>query len=107
WKPQEEDLVDIMCGSGTLCLEAALIKGSIPPSFLKVRAALQGEKDIWAFESHLHFTKDKFLLENFQNLLKDVEKKTVAGLKLLKEHPKKIYGHDLDPQAIHLAHESF
>jgi putative N6-adenine-specific DNA methylase len=36
WNPAEENLLDAMCGSGTIAIEAALIACDIPPSYLKV-----------------------------------------------------------------------
>lgn len=47
-------LLDPMCGSGTLLIEAALMAGSIPPSFLRNEWSLKNLKnfsaDIWKME---------------------------------------------------------
>lgn len=79
---KEEPFYDLMTGSGTIIIEAALMKGNIPPSFIRVRAYRENYTS-WAFLNHLWFTKDKLLQENFEKLLVEVENKTKSGIENL------------------------
>lgn len=105
WNPAEEGLLDAMCGSGTIFIEAALIAGKIPPSYLKVERHLanRGQK-MWTFLNYPWFSEDKFLQENFDKLLTEVTELTEAGLK--KIHSVKIKASDIDPMVVESAREN-
>lgn len=105
WNPADEGLLDAMCGSGTIFIEAALIAGKIPPSYLKVERHLsnRGQK-MWTFLNYPWFTEDKFLQENFETLLKEVTELTEAGLK--KVHSVKIVGSDNNAMVVESAREN-
>ena len=96
WQPQDEALVDAMCGSGTIAIEAALMAANIPPSFLRVERCLkQPNYKVWTFQNYPWLTKDSFLMENFQNLLKEVTAQTEAGLKKLAAKSRHIRANDI------------
>lgn len=105
WNPAEEGLLDAMCGSGTIFIEAALMAGKIPPSFLRVERHLtnRGLK-MWTFLNYPWFAEDKFLQENFEGLLKEVTELTQEGLKRV--HSVKIVASDIDPRVVESAREN-
>jgi len=79
------ELVDPMCGSGTLLIEAAWIATDIAPGLMRDFFGFQGWKnhraDIWA------------------DLVEEAKVRRKAGLK----HLPTITGYDLDPHAVHAA----
>jgi len=79
------ELVDPMCGSGTLLIEAAWIAADIAPGLMRDFFGFQGWKnhraDIWA------------------DLVEEAKVRRKAGL----QHLPTITGYDLDPHAVHAA----
>jgi 23S rRNA G2445 N2-methylase RlmL len=107
WNPAEETLIDGMCGSGTFAIEAALIAVDIPPSYLKVERHLKNSSyNQWTFLNYSWFTKDKFLQDNFTQLLQEVTAKTQAGLERLRKLKGHISGNDLSEAALISASEN-
>ena len=108
WNPKEEALVDAMTGSGTFIIEAALIAGNIPPSYLKIERHLKnpGYK-LWTFQNYPWFTKDEFLQKNFQNLVAEIMEATNTGLEKLKKDFKDCFlANDNDEMALLSAKEN-
>ena len=83
WKG-EKNLIDPMCGSGTLLIEAALIATNTPPGIYR-----QG----FAFEKWTDYDE-----ELFDSIYNDEENE--------KEFEYKIYGSDISPKAISIAEEN-
>jgi putative N6-adenine-specific DNA methylase len=107
WNPEEEGLLDAMCGSGTIVIEAALMAGNIPPSFLKVERHLTNRgMHMWTFLNYPWFQEDKFLQENFQKSLEEVTAQTTAGMKKLQEMKGRIRGSDIDPYSVGVAQDN-
>lgn len=107
WNPEEECLLDAMCGSGTFVIEGAMLAGKIPPSFLRVERHLTGRgHKAWPFLNYPWFTEDKFLQENWQNLVAEVKDLTDKGRKDLEKFKGKIVGSDLSNEAISKAREN-
>lgn len=107
WNPEEEGLLDAMCGSGTIVIEAALMAGNIPPSYLKVDRHLsnRGQK-MWTFLNYPWFTEDKFLQENFQKLLEEVKAQADEGFKKLATMKGKIRGSDIDGYSVGVSQDN-
>ncbi len=80
-------LLDPMCGSGTLVIEAALIAADQAPGLLR---------DRWGFEGWLGFERDVW-----NGLLDEADERAEAG----REHMPPLAGRDIDPHAIALAEE--
>lgn len=78
------NLIDPMCGSGTLLIEAALIALKIPPGIYRKYFAFEKWKD--------------FDAELFKKLLNEESDES--------EFNFKIYGSDISPQAIHIAEKN-
>jgi 23S rRNA G2445 N2-methylase RlmL len=96
WNPKEENLLDAMCGSGTIAIEAALMAGNIPPSYLRVERYLKNKNfKLWTFQNYPWLTKDNFLMENFNNLLAQVQEDTEKGLKELKARRDWVRGNEI------------
>lgn len=101
WKPESEHLIDPMCGSGTILIEAALIALNIPPSYLKIRKRLETRRTQYAFENHLWFTQDSNLTAGFEKLYTQLYQQTLEGLN--KELPYPLKGSDNDARSLNLA----
>jgi putative N6-adenine-specific DNA methylase len=78
------DMIDPMCGSGTLLIEAAMIALNIPPGIYRPS---------FAFEKWSDFDQDLF-----DNLYNDESQE--------REFTHKIYGSDISPKAIRIAEEN-
>jgi 23S rRNA G2445 N2-methylase RlmL len=105
WKSQAEDFMDIFCGSGTLLIEAALIAGNIPPSYLKLAALRANQNPVYSFQRLDWFTKDKYLVENFHQLIDKLDAQTKKGFELLSTMTKRFWGSDNSFSAISMAKE--
>ncbi len=96
WNPETEGLIDAMCGSGTLVIEAALMAGNIPPSYIRVRHFLRNpHAHLWTFQNYPWLTKDTELQASFKQMLNDVVAETEAGIKKLEAQRGRIVGSDL------------
>ena len=83
WKG-ECDLIDPMCGSGTICIEAALIAMNIYPGVFRKEYAFEKWKD--------------FDAELFQKIYDDDSQE--------REFTHKIYGYDINHQAVAISTEN-
>jgi 23S rRNA G2445 N2-methylase RlmL len=107
WNPKEEALFDAMCGSGTIAIEAALIAGEIPPSYLKVERYLKNSNfKLWTFQNYPWFTKDEFLMENFNKYLAEISEATTKGLELLRNKKGIVTGNDISEMSLISAREN-
>lgn len=107
WNPEEENLLDAMTGSGTLAIEAALLAGNIPPSYLKVERYLKNVNyKLWTFQNYPWLTKDELLQENFTLLIKQVLADTEKGLEFLRSKNGLIVANDLSEMALISAREN-
>lgn len=108
WDPAKENLIDAMCGSGTIAIEGALIAGNIPPSFLKVERFLKNKSfKLWTFQNTAWFKKDEHLQENFQQLLDEISLLTKEGLEILKKKKGLILANDISEMSLLSARENF
>jgi len=103
WDPNKEPFIDSMCGSGTFCIEAAMIKANIPPSFLKIKKFVDNGEQPWSFLKHLYFENDAKLKELFTEETKSLLEKIYGNLDAIKYDPPTIFGFDLDSSAVGIA----
>ena len=104
WDHQKDMLIDSMCGSGTLLIEAALIKARIPPSYIKIKHFLEQEKKPWAFLKQKWFVSDAELAECFKEItVKSHEETKKSILAIL---PGQFFGIDRDQASLTLAVET-
>ncbi len=104
WNPETEGLIDAMCGSGTFVIEAAMMAGNIPPSFLKVQKHLSNRGfKMWTFINYPWFTADRDLQEKFRKLIEEVVQMTDDGMKKLATMKGRIKGSDIDAYSVGVA----
>ena len=104
WNPETEGFIDAMCGSGTLVIEAALIAGNIPPSYLRMKKYLEKPGyHLWTFQNYPWLTQDKELQASFEQLIQEVITDTEKGLDKLKSMRGRITGSDHFDRAVYAA----
>ncbi len=107
WNPEKEVLLDAMCGSGTLAIEAALIAADIPPSYLKIERHLKNPAyKLWTFQNYPWLTKDEQLQENFQKLIVEITSATEKGIKKLEAIKGHIIANDISDRVLDYAKEN-
>lgn len=107
WNPKEENLLDAMCGSGTIAIEAALMAGNIPPSYLKVERYFKNVNyNLWTFQNYPWFKKDEHLQQNFTQYLKDILAETEKGLEFLRSKKGLIVANDISEMSLISAREN-
>lgn len=98
WDPENDLFIDSMCGSGTLSIEAALIKYNIPPTYLKIINIIENKEKPFGFLKQLWFSKNsdliKFFYERLENLYQEIQSK----LNCLS--PNQFYASDWDNKAL-------
>lgn len=103
WAPSKEPFIDSMCGSGTFCTEAVMIKTGIPAGYLRIKQFLEKQEKPWAFLRHLYFSTNKELKKDFESYCKTVLLNAESNIKSkLPENPD-IFGFDIDSDAIRIA----
>lgn len=90
-------LYDPFCGSGTLLIEAALIKHQVPATFLKLERYAEGDK-IFAFQRQKWFQKDENLNKNVDNLVNELISRGRNGIQSM--GVAEFHGNDQSPKAI-------
>lgn len=96
----DEDFYNPMCGSGTIMIEAMMVKANIPPSYLRVKRYLSGSEKEWSFLGQNFYAKDKYLKENSQKFFDEVIEQTQKGLASFKNNKSKNIALDNDPRAL-------
>jgi len=76
---KKQDFLDPMCGSGTICMEASMIKRNIPP----------GVSRRFSFQNWLNYDYDLYL-SIFENLIRGIDE----------ESKNNIFGSDIDSESI-------
>ncbi len=99
WQPQSHELFcDPMCGSGTLLIEAALMRLNISPSYLKLRQLIKNGDTQWALQNQLWFLKTRGLKSWFS---KECSKLHTRNEQILKaEHITNIFGSELSQDTL-------
>ncbi|MGC3982175.1 MAG: bifunctional 23S rRNA (guanine(2069)-N(7))-methyltransferase RlmK/23S rRNA (guanine(2445)-N(2))-methyltransferase RlmL [Steroidobacteraceae bacterium] len=92
---QDATLVDPMCGSGTLVIEAALLACDIAPGWLRAQSAHWGMVN---WRGH-----DRFL---WQRLLAEIEQRAETGKQAFKSSGRVLRGFDQDAFAVRAAIEN-
>lgn len=107
WNPETEGLIDAMCGSATLLIEAALIAGNIPPSYLKVERFLNNPNyKLWTFQNYPWLTKDAELQAHFKRMLSEIMDEAEAGIRKLESQRGRIVGSDHSEYTVSGAREN-
>lgn len=104
FNPKKDIFIDSMCGSGTLLIEAALIKANILPSYLKVRRLIERKHRSWDFLAHKWFDEDPILQRKFEEKVNRIYSNTLEQINTLDHH--QFYGFDRDRRALEAASEN-
>ena len=105
WKPDEDIFIDSMCGSGTISIEAALIKAQIPPTFLKIKALIERKEKPFGFLNQHWFTKNKKLETFFYEKAKEIYQEIKVKLNDLPSD--QFYASDWDNKVLNKAKANF
>jgi len=99
---EKDDFYDPMCGGGTFLAEALLIKGDITPSFIRIRNHFDENEEYeqWGFLNLEFYKKNQYLIDNTNNLLKELHEKNNKNIQAMIDKKVKIYGTDLDETSI-------
>jgi putative N6-adenine-specific DNA methylase len=100
WNPDKDPFVDSMCGSGTFCIEAAMLKANIPPSFLKLKKFIENGELPWSFLKHLYFENDAQLKDLFKEEAQKILEKIYKRIDEIQYEDPTIFGFDIDPSAV-------
>jgi len=103
WNSKNDPLIDSMCGSGTFCIEAAMLKADIPPSFLKIKDFLETGQKHWAFLNHIFFQNDAALKTFFTDEIKTTLEKSLQKIEELRFQDPSIFGFDIDTNSVNAA----
>jgi len=101
WNHQKQTLLDPMCGSGTLLIEAALIKYDIAPTFLRVRDAIEQDQQVFALERQFWFSEDEQLCKYFDKQLQRVYNNTLEIINTPTEI--QIFGSEIEKKSLRMA----
>ena len=104
WNPENDLFIDSMCGSGTLSIEAALIKYNIPPSYLKIIKIIENKEKPFGFLNQLWFSKNSDLKKFFYDRLEDLYQEIQSKLKTLSSN--QFYASDWDNKALQTTKKS-
>lgn len=104
FNPKKDIFIDTMCGSGTILIEAALIKGEIPPSYLKIRRLIERKYKSWDFLGHKWFAEDPILQKKFEDKVNRLYSSILQSINTLDHH--QFYGYDKDRRALEAAKEN-
>lgn len=100
WDPSTQSFTDPMCGTGTILIEAALIAGNIPPSYLKVINAIENNRGVYPFQRQTWYQRDQKLREMFDKELRKIYDNLDEQLDSIPLH--RIYGADNDRRTLSL-----
>ncbi len=100
WNPSQDLLCDPFCGSGTLLVEAVLIKAQIPPSYLQIQR-FEGGECPYAFLRQKWFAENPGLQRYWRNLVGEVGQRFQRGVEGLLGN--QFFGSDHSEGALQLA----
>ena len=101
---KESPLYDPFCGSGTFLLEAAMMAYNIAPSYLRLKAFLEG-KGVFSLERQKWFQRDESAQTIMRNLATELVTRSEQSLK--KEHKAVFRAADKDPRVLRMVQDSW
>lgn len=96
--PEKDIFTDTMCGTGTLLIEAILIRAKIPPTYLRIREYIERKTPVFDFLKHPWFLADKKTLRIFEEKAQAIYNHTLAALNELQT--RQFFGFDLTEKAL-------
>lgn len=96
--PQKDIFTDCMCGTGTLLIEAILIKAKVAPTYLKVRRYIERKTPVFDFIKHPWHLADKKACRVFDE--KAIEVYNHANAALNELETRQFFGFDINERAL-------
>jgi len=105
---QSLPFVDLMCGQATFLIEAALIKYSLPPTYLKILSYNHKNIRHWSFLHHSWFLENKQLSKEIRAYIESLCLEIKQKLKSFTSQKRDVefFGLDISSYAIKLAQEN-
>lgn len=100
---EEDVFYDPMCGSGTILIEAILIKGKIPPTYLRILRNIERKEKSFAFLEQVWFKEKTFLTRDVKEYLQQTYEQINKSIDEL-EHFQ-FYGSDIQARNLNLCRE--
>ncbi len=96
--PQKDIFTDCMCGSGTLLIEAILIRAKVAPTYLKVRQYIEKKIPVFDFIKHPWFLADRKSIRLFEERAQVIYNHSLAALNELQV--RQFFGFDISERAL-------
>lgn len=95
----EKDIfTDCMCGTGTLLIEAILIRAKVAPTYLKVRQYIEKRIPVFDFIKHPWFLADRKAMRLFDERAQAIYNHSLAALNELQT--RQFFGFDISERAL-------
>jgi 23S rRNA G2445 N2-methylase RlmL len=115
--PQSLQMIDPMCGSGSLCLEAAMMAADIAPSLMRIRCGMENHSTppvtrwkppkitVQPRTNHESSDRDHSASRIWKEILLDATQRAKRGIQFLRKEPRQIqiWGNDIHDGALDIA----
>ena len=96
--PEKDIFTDSMCGTGTLLIEAILMKAKVAPTYLKIRQFIEKKIPVFDFIKHPWFTVDRKATRIFEEKAQAIYNHSLAALNELQS--RQFFGFDITERAM-------
>lgn len=96
--PEKDIFTDSMCGTGTLLIEAILMKAKVAPTYLKIRQFIEKKVPVFDFIKHPWFTVDRKAVRIFEEKAQAIYNHSLASLNELQS--RQFFGFDITERAM-------
>ncbi len=96
--PEKDIFTDSMCGSGTLLIEAILIRAKVAPTYIRIREYIERKTPVFDFLKHPWFLADKKTLRLFEEKAQAIYNHSLAALNELQT--RQFFGFDITEKAL-------
>jgi 23S rRNA G2445 N2-methylase RlmL len=96
--PEKDIFTDSMCGTGTLLIEAILMKAKVAPTYLKIRQFIEKKVPVFDFIKHPWFTVDRKAVRMFEEKAMAIYNHSLAALNELQS--RQFFGFDITERAM-------
>lgn len=96
--PEKDIFTDSMCGTGTLLIEAILMKAKVAPTYLKIRQFIEKKVPVFDFIKHPWFTVDRKAVRIFEEKAQAIYNHSLAALNELQS--RQFFGFDITERAM-------
>ncbi len=96
--PEKDIFTDSMCGTGTLLIEAILIRAKVAPTYLKIRQYIEKRVPVFDFIKHPWFQADRKAQRLFDERAQVIYNHSLAALNELQT--RQFFGFDISERAM-------